>query len=518
MSTLFKTDIAATSIIQINLTKATVQNVFENINDIFKLYPTFNIEEIEKCLKFQNPSIYSFSWIYSQDYDKINIKTFCKERKNNRFFYKEFPELLKEVSKNNHGLEIEKISFSNHSKINWSCLKDSSHEDYLASFNNRTRPLNPSACPGCKFDSLRKFDKTEKQNHIDNYISGLVNKIIIGDSAEIYIFNLLEKSQAFQYIEKTGQTNEKCDIKITLKTGEIKSLQIKTLTKLKKNTYYMTNNVKYQNNILIAMVSNDRLFFALEFSKNITVKNLSLPFDNTQSKYKDLMFKNVDQFVTKLIELIPRSCNYELLLSLNQSKEFKMFERLNEFCKNKNLIFEINNTNSDAVDFYINGIPIQGKYCSTNCNDKLTYNVSMTKSFGKLKGRIIRVPYNIDDGFEYVVVEVGRFREITNGKKSENIKEDEDQKFEKNESQNIEDNDEDQNFENIKEDENIEDNNMIYHSNFCIIPKSELISQKILTVGDRKGKKAMYICPPDYNRDHWSKKYWYNKDSDINIF
>lgn len=239
----------------------------------------------------------------------------------------------------------------------------------------------------------------------------------------MYILNLLEKSQAFECIERTGQTGEKCDIKITLKTGEKKSLQIKTLTKMKENSYYMTNGSKYPNNTLIAMISNDRLFFALEFSQNIIVKKLALSFGNNQSKYKDLMFKNVDLFIKKLILLIPNSCDYELLLGSNGMKEFKMFERLNEFCQNKDLTFERNDTNSNAIDFYINGIPMQGKYCSSNSKDALTYTVSMTKSCGtlkgksKLKGKIIRVPYNIDDEFEYVVVEVGRFRKIKNGKK-----------------------------------------------------------------------------------------------------
>lgn len=107
-NTILSLKYTSTSIIQINLTKATVQNIFDNLNDILKIYSTFNIEEIEKCLKFESLSIYSFSWIYGQDYDKINIKTFSKERKNIRFFYNQFPELLKEISNDNPKLEIKK--------------------------------------------------------------------------------------------------------------------------------------------------------------------------------------------------------------------------------------------------------------------------------------------------------------------------------------------------------------------------------------------------------------------------
>lgn len=40
-----------TSIVQINLSKGIVENVFENFNEILKIHRTFNIREIIKCLK-----------------------------------------------------------------------------------------------------------------------------------------------------------------------------------------------------------------------------------------------------------------------------------------------------------------------------------------------------------------------------------------------------------------------------------------------------------------------------------
>jgi len=50
----------------------------------------------------------------------------------------------------------------------------------------------------------------------------------------------------------------------------------------------------------------------------------------------------------------------------------------------------------------------------------------------------------------------------------------------------------------------------MYLDNFCIIPSSVLINKGILKTSEQKGKLGLSICPPDYEKDHWSKEYWNN--------
>ena len=56
-----------------------------------------------------------------------------------------------------------------------------------------------------------------------------------------------------------------------------------------------------------------------------------------------------------------------------------------------------------------------------------------------------------------------------------------------------------------------------HKSNFCILPKSILIKQNILKNNECKGKKAFYICPPDYYKNHWSKYFWNKIPSEMYI-
>jgi hypothetical protein len=217
--------------------------------------------------------------------------------------------------------------------------------------------------------------------------------------------------------------------------------------------------------MVIAMVSSDRKFFAVEIYEKIKVKKLTLNFNSKISKYKNIMFTDINLFIKKLLELIKNSSDYELLLSPSNKNEYEMIGRLEKFCVKNNLSFLKNNTNSNSIDCYINNRPIQCKYCCLN-NSPKTFSVSVAKCNGFLFGKVLKAPYNIDEPFDFIIVEVGGIR-----------------------SNNISD-------------------KIIYQSNFCIIPKSELISQKILKSEKNKGKKTMSICAPDYDKYHWSKQYW----------
>ena len=215
--------------------------------------------------------------------------------------------------------------------------------------------------------------------------------------------------------------------------------------------------------MLIVMVNKEKTLFALEFAGNIKVKRLSLVYDYKKSKYKNIMFKNIKTFTTKLVELIPQSCNTDSSSSVSIDKEKLSLLRLKKFCIDNNLKFERNNTNGTTVDCFINNLKVQAKFVNTNSKDSATYNVTSNKSCGRLNGKKIKRNYEEND-FDMMIIEVG-------GVNNEQNK---------------------------------------YINNFCFIPKDDLIVQNILKTTTCKGKKSFFICPPDYEKEHWSKKNWNN--------
>lgn len=199
--------------------------------------------------------------------------------------------MLREVSPNNINLNIETLTYRSSKRITWCCLRNSDHDEYTTAVCNRTNSKNPTGCRNCHLDSVRKIDKIIKQNHIDNYIPNLKKSVSIGDDSEIFIENLLVNTNFFKKIERTGQTGEKADIKVTLQNDQIKSLQVKTLSIDKvQNRHYATNKYEYPDDMVIVMVSSDRKFFAVEVYKKIKVTKLTLNFNSKTSKYKNIMF------------------------------------------------------------------------------------------------------------------------------------------------------------------------------------------------------------------------------------
>jgi hypothetical protein len=208
------------------------------------------------------------------------------------------------------------------------------------------------------------------------------------------------------------------------------------------------------------MVDNSHKYFALDFAGNINVKRLSLVYNYNKSKYSNIMYKTKEEFIRKILELIPLSqCiqNIVDLLTETQKKEFYMKERLKEKCKSLNLLYRDNTHNHNTIDCYINNIPIQLKYASLNQNYRNTIQVTMRKSFGRLKGQCVKQSYHINDEFNFIIIEL--------------------------------------------------DN---YHNQFCILPKKELANKKCISTNDIIGSGMCYVMPPDIKIKHWTKIYWEN--------
>jgi len=298
---------------------------------------------------------------------------------------------------------------------------------------------------------------------------GLLDKnfqenIKIGENTEIFLVDLLKQINNFSNVIRLGNLSEKFNIKIQLKDGTTKGIQIKTLTEKinKRDVYYINNKKIYDDQILVVMINKERTRFALDFFKNIKHGIVELPFSSTRSKYINIMYKDLNLFTDKLIELIPYSLDYELILSKNLQKENDMFNRLESFCLKKKWDFKLNDSNYNGIDLYINDCAFQAKYISLNDNTSNTYKIPMTKKIDS-----IVKPYDISDKFDYIVAEVGGYKT-----------------------------------------DNINDLTM-FHNCFCIISKMLLIQNEIIKTDTCSGKTSMQICAPNYSKDHWSKLLWH---------
>lgn len=478
-------------ICQIDIDKQIVVERFASFEPIIKKFSHLKTvkDGIKKCLQGTRDSYNRYGWIYESQLEQVGIKEFVRGKKVKKLFVEAFPKLVLELNiELNAGIDIMKLTHGSNEKLWWNCLVKKEHPPYQTPLYDRTRRNSASGCPQCGNDRIKIAlserknkklpkepkiaTKEEKESHIKNYVQK-VDNTIVGDETEIYIEKLIFQTGNYSEVERIGHKGDHTDIIITLANNNVKCLQVKTLIATKKEgTYNVGFRQKYDQNMLVAMVNKERDKFALAFVKEINVTNLSLPFNATRSKYKQFMYTDKEEFLRKLIELIPDSVNYTgFSSSKSTTKEYESLKRLETWCTEHKLDYTDRTNNGNSIDCYINKIAIQAKFCLSRTGRGRTYKISTLKTKGTLNGKDIKAPYNVNDSFEYIVAEIG-------GPK---------------------------------------DNTQKYRGYFCFIPKKVLIEQEILAYETCKGKTAMHICPPDYPEDHWSKQFWYGKDNLITL-
>ena len=361
---------------------------------------------------------------------------------------------------------MEAYSTSSNRQVTWKCSKGHIYKSRVA---DRTRQNKPSGCGVCHVDSIRIHDKDalnaqRKRGDSDQ------NSVKIGDDTEIYIQNLLQSHDDVESVERIGFTGDKADLVVQLRSfAAKKSLQIKSLSNnsSRPTTCMMHNDRTYADDMLLAMVDRTRTHFALGFYRELKDKarTISINF-NVKPRHISMMFTREEDFVAKLVDLLKQSVDYTESVGISTAKEQQMLQRLHAFCVANNFSFKRNDTNGNTIDCFINDKAIQAKFSSKPHNGA-TFRVNASKSAGHLDGKVIQRPYCADDPFEFVIVEVGGTR-------------DDEEKF---------------------------------LGQFCFLPKSELVVRKILSSDECDGKLAMQVCPPDFAKAHWSKKFWGNIDA-----
>lgn len=446
----------------IDITSRKIIHKLINLYLIFTFNSSFEVKRVYECLVGIRKTCYNYGWVYCDLINQNNFYLYFENRLLSKLFQDIYPELYLEIVPG-QGLDFENITYGCGKSVLWKC-KIYDHQPYFTTFNSRSN--KKSGCRQCFVDSIRVLDKNEKENHIKNFYSH-TNEIDVGQKTEIYVCDLLLWTKCFKNVERCGFTGEKCDIKITLLNDVQVQIQVKTLVKDDRDDIFYINKCKYENNMLIVMINKDRTRFALDFWKNIGEKKLTLSFKSGQTKNENIMFRDINSFALKLIQLVPLSSIYKLEVSIDQLKEINMMIRLENFCSIRGYSFRRNETNADTIDGFINNYSFQAKFISF-CNSERSnfYLIGLHKNCGVLNGVRVTIPYHIDDDFKFLIIEVSGI--------------------------------------NCKE----ENERVKYLGKFCIIPKQILIDREVLASNLHIGKKSINVCAPDYNKNHWSKQYW----------
>jgi hypothetical protein len=456
------------SIYQIDPVSKQINKEYKSIEEIINIY-NYDIHKFYLCLITYFRIHNGYIWCYKETYNIYGIEGIYYAPF--KYSFLNSPHLIKEWDYElNKNKDINRISTADVDyDTYWKCLSDDTHPSYkFVTITKSKHDLNTPCCPYCKNKLDGKIDmhlkaKKEKEHKSDTY------RIDTGNNTEIYFLNLLQKTNLFLDVTRTGSTTDKADIVVTLTDGSKKSLQIKTLSKVNDpnndDVYVMNTSTKYNKNMLLVGANIERTRFCLEFAGNFNAISAELRFTTTlkKSKYEDIMYRNKKVFLDKLIESIPFSVDYngpEMYETM--IKEHNSIIRLEKRCKESGIDFKRNETNGNIVDCFVDGKKVQMKYSMFPLDGGYTYNAKVHKSCGKVNGTRVKAPLDIEDDFDYLIVEIGGDKQ----------------------------------------------NPQKYHNYFITISKYELYKHGYIRSKKYDGKRSVSIAPHDYPKEHWTKQFW----------
>ena len=331
----------------------------------------------------------------------------------------------------------------------------------------------PKFCISVKFpkniiidlpDNKNMYDKVISNNEIlerskDEVVNEKISTTKKGDIIEDWIYNFLLKSDQLINVTNVGRDNGKLDIIFRVKEevdqGIIRGIQVKQLTKNNKNSYFISDLKKYDNDTLIVGVSEDRKYMCLIF--NTYIRDLdSFSFsinDYKNKKYKQYIFSGLDDnslgytFFDELIKCCKKSTIYnDSQFSENNLKENKMMKELEKKCEGHGLSFKPCDTSDSPIDAFINKKRVQCKYSSEIGFNFYDFSLKHTIN------NKINQPYSENDVDFFI-------------------------------------------FKHKKED------------SFYIIPQNVLLYFGYLTTEEIEGKIGINLAPSSYQEYHWTKQF-----------
>jgi hypothetical protein len=376
----------------------------------------------------------------------------------------EFPDLLRELHPTKNDIDSAKRLLSGSKvKLHWICAVG--HEWVTSVIHRAT---NGSKCRVCFTQNRIKHHEKREEIQQRRGVKTLPSTTIqTGDTTEAYVSALLKQHPDVNSVNDVGASGSACDHIVTMSTGRVVQMQVKTLTDNGPNYGKTSCKSGYDPNMLIAFVNLDRTGFGLIYAKNI-VTLTTITVNYNRSKNQQLKtFRDPKQFVQSLVAMLPHSTPFKSMsdtLAPNLRKEYEMGESLKSTAAMHGLHFTRAATNSTEIDGYLGSRAVQLKFTSYRPPAHLTFQVGSHRHGGRLaKHASIQLPYTVDCQFEFLIVQLGQ--------KDSGVS--------------------------------------LFPNRFLIIPKFELQERGILMdeATGVAGKCAFYVAPPDHP-NHWSVKYW----------
>jgi hypothetical protein len=281
----------------------------------------------------------------------------------------------------------------------------------------------------CKYDNCEKLNnrggycishkdgiinERKKQNYTldDNTRSILKDKCKnnnkTGDDTEKYIINTLKKYKELEHYERIGYTGDKFDIKFKFKDELFyRSMQVKTLSSSNNiiGRFSIGRCNKYPPNTLLVLVNKDRDRFGLIYSQDCPKTGLTLCFtdSNTNSKYKNNMFTDIEKFENNLIICMRKSIPYKQMIPINYKIEKESLIRLEHKCIEEKNIFILPEDSGCIYDCIINNYHIQCKFTATRHNDG--FKCKIDKNGPQKNGKRKNIPYSENDNIDFLIIE-----------------------------------------------------------------------------------------------------------------
>ena len=230
----------------------------------------------------------------------------------------------------------------------------------------------------------------------------------IGDNSEIYIKEILEKSDQFLDIQKVGSEPGKLDIIFQVQEDinngffYYRGIQVKTIS----DNFDIFMDKEYSDDTLIVGVNKERNKFCLCLYKDVKIcnkKKLCIYYDK-ENEYSLLSFKNDEiniitgtTFTQQLYIMSKTSTITDNVLSENQTQERNYNNKLREQCIKRNLSFKLHHTMDSDIDLIINGRNCQCKTSSRERNQGIyDYNLHHLV-YGQ------NVPYSFDTEVDFFI-------------------------------------------------------------------------------------------------------------------